>query len=105
VDGDAKALAKIANADGTEYFIATQNNDSLKVFVKSNTSKSGGVIFLEPMDSRAEYTHTDGSKSRVEFYYGMGFLSQSGRNVKLPPTVTEVVIYDYKGQPRTPRIF
>lgn len=105
VDGDAKALAKVTNADGTEFFIATQNNDNLKVFVKSSTLQNGGVIFLEPMDSHAEYTHANGSKSRVEFYHGMGFLSQSGRNVKLPPTVKEVVIYNYKGQRRTPRIF
>ena len=39
MDGDAKALGKLKNGAGEEFFIATQNLDSVRVFtaVRSKT--------------------------------------------------------------------
>jgi hypothetical protein len=58
------------------------------------------ILTLEPLDSWAELIYSDGRKSNVEFYYGSGYLSQSSRKVKLPPSVKEVIVYRFDGQSR-----
>jgi hypothetical protein len=101
VKGDAKGLAKLFRANDDEIYIATQNQDSLKVFAKnSQTQQRAKIISLQPLDSWAEMFYADGRKLRVEFYYGCGYLSQSSRKMKLPPGVHEVVIYHFDGQSR-----
>jgi hypothetical protein len=99
VKGDAKALVKLQGANGNELFIASQNKDSLQVFVKKSTLETE-VVNVEPMESWAEIIFKDGRKQKVEFYYGSGYLSQSSRTFKIPRGVREVVIYDYKGNSR-----
>jgi enediyne biosynthesis protein E4 len=82
--------------------VATQNIDSLKVFIK-NGPRAGHkkVISLDATDSWAELTHSYGKKSRLEFYYGSGYLSQSTRKISIPSDVKEVVIHRYDGKSRT----
>ena len=104
VDGDAKGLAKLYRATGEEIFAATQNNDSLKVFLKNKTDGDNSILTPEPFDSWAELIYGDGHKSKIEFYYGSGYLSQSSRKVRIPLGVKEIVIYDYSGKSRTVRM-
>ena len=104
VDGDAKGLAKLYRATGEEIFAATQNNDSLKVFLKNKTDGDNSILTPEPFDSWAELIYGDGRKSKIEFYYGSGYLSQSSRKVRIPLGVKEIVIYDYRGKSRTVRM-
>ena len=99
VGGDAKALARLSSKNG-ELLIATQNKDSLRVF-SSNASASGEIFIPQLLDSWAEYIYPNGEKQRIEFYYGSGYLSQSSRSVRIPKNVTEVIVYDYKGQSRS----
>ena len=102
--GDAKGLVKLYRATGEEIFVATQNHDSLKVFLKNETAEDNGAVFTpEAFDSWAEFIYGDGRKSKIEFYYGSGYLSQSSRKVRIPLGVKEIVIYDYKGKSRTVR--
>ena len=100
VDGDAKALGKLKNAVGEEFFIATQNLDSIRVFKFKETLKSNRSFQPLAMDSYAELHHQDGKKEKVEFYYGSGYLSQSTRSIMVPATVTAIKIYDYSGNQR-----
>jgi hypothetical protein len=37
----------------------------------------------------------------VEFYYGVGYLSQSTRAIHIPAGVKELKVYDAQGQSRT----
>ena len=101
VDGDAKALAKLRTASGSELFIATQNRDSLRVFQAMDQSKPHEFFQPLPFDSRAEFEYDDGTKEMVEFYYGSGYLAQSSRRVLVPPSVQRIVVYDTKGNQRS----
>jgi hypothetical protein len=96
VKGNGKSLVKLFNRRSGVNFLAAQNRDSLKVF--DMTKKSDGVIFIPgSTDTHAELHFQDGSKSKVEFYYGSGYLSQSSRRIQIPGTVTEFIVFDSKG--------
>jgi hypothetical protein len=85
VSGDAKGLVKLYRTTGDEIFVATQNHDSLSVFLKNETVEGKGQVFTPgPFDSWAELIYGDGRKSKIEFYYGSGYLSQSSRKVRIP---------------------
>lgn len=101
-DGDAKGMAVLYDAKGAERVVVTQNQDSLKVFAKSNAlaGRAGQLISLHPMDAWAELTHINGKKQKIEFYYGSTYLSQSARRLQVPQTVATVAIYDYAGNRR-----
>lgn len=99
VRGDAKALAKIKGVDG-ELVIATQNLDSLCVFANGERIAATTVFHPLPDDSWAEVTHSDGSRERIEFYYGSGYLSQSTRSVVVPENVSEMRLHDFSGGER-----
>lgn len=100
VTGDAKALVKLNSAAGRELFIASQNKGDMKVFEVPNVSYSGKIIVPEANDFYAVLKYADGSTEKVEFNYGSGFLSQSGRSMKVPDNVVEVTIFDYAGNER-----
>lgn len=103
VRGDAKALARLKMVTGENLFIASQNQDSLRAFVARDRSTS---TFLDPRpnDEWAIVEYEDGTKERIEFYYGTGYLSQSSRSVPLSPGATTVTIYDHKGASRVQMI-
>ncbi len=98
VQGDAKGLARVSTGNG-DLFIATQNRDSLKVFIKNNVEDLAEFI-PEPLDSYAEFIFSDGARQKIEFYYGSGYLSQSSRRVRIPKGVKEVIVFDYAGKKR-----
>jgi enediyne biosynthesis protein E4 len=99
VPGDAKSLARLYGANGNELFIATQNKDSVEVFVKKSFNNFQ-LLEVEPMASHADIFYQDGRKQKIEFYYGSGYLSQSSRKILLPRSFKEIVIYDYAGKSR-----
>jgi len=102
VKGDAKGLSKMMSSDGREMFVATQNKDSLRVFMKDPTIEpETAIVTLDPLDSWAEFVFADERKVRTEFYYGSGFLSQSSRRIKLPPGLKEIIVHDFMGRQRT----
>lgn len=96
VGGDAKALIKL-NSNGSMY-VASQNSDSLRVF-KSVDAKNS-LLIPDALDSWAMLTYKDGRKQKVEFYYGSGYLSQSTRILSVSKEVTEIEVYNSKGQSR-----
>ncbi len=100
VRGDAKALAKLKSVSGSELMIATQNLDSLRIFENRRRSERK---FFKPsgLETWARFEHRDGTKEKVEFYHGSGYLSQSTRSIVVPATVDRIIVYDYKGNHRT----
>lgn len=100
VAGDAKALARLTSKRN-DLLLATQNNDSLKVFAFNKNVALNQILIPQTLDIWAEYIYPNGEKQRVEFYYGAGYLSQSSRSVRIPKDVIEVIVYDFKGQPRS----
>jgi len=97
VPGDAKALVKLVNRNN-ELYVASQNRDSLKMFVMEKPGRQ--IIVPKSLDQRAELLFDDGGKEIIEFYYGSGYLSQSSRKFVVPKNLKELIVFDSKGQRR-----
>ena len=99
VNGDGKALVKIITSAGDQLLIASQNQDSLKVFSNRNKGlRKRRFVPLEPDDFYADIVFKDKSRRRIEFYYGSGFLSQSSRTLEITDNVSAVTITDFTGK-------
>lgn len=101
VNGDAKALTTVHTADDQDILVATQNQDSLKVYANrqglGNTTK---WFSLQPEDFCADIILKDNRKKHVEFYYGSTYLSQSSRRIPISNDIIKLVITDFKGTKR-----
>ncbi|HMR58262.1 MAG TPA: VCBS repeat-containing protein, partial [Cyclobacteriaceae bacterium] len=97
VPNDAKALVQVSRPDG-DLIVASQNRDSLRVF--SDNRKNKITLKPERLDVYAIMTFANGKKQKVEFYYGSGFHSQSTRTLTIPNGVTEIEVYNTKGESR-----
>ena len=101
IRGDGKALATIHSAQNKDLVIASQNQDSLKVFSPQLREKPGTHwINLKSEDFYADITYKNGKKKHLEFYYGSTFLSQSTRKIAIDDEVATLFITDYKGAKR-----
>ena len=102
VKGDGKALATVHTAKDGDILVATQNQDSVKVFGKNSPQENNNKqwITLQPNDFSAEVFYKNNSKRKLEFYYGSGFLSQSSRKIPISKNATRVLITDYRGNKR-----
>lgn len=103
VRGDGKALAQLRSVAHGSLFIATQNNDSLRMFRFSGKPDELSIFNPASRDSWALLEHRDGSKQKIEFHYGAGYLAQSTRTVRIERGVERIVVYDYQGKSRTIR--
>ena len=97
VPGDAKALVKIDRKDKPSLFVASQNNDSLRVFTTTRALKNE-VIRLHPNEVKVRLNHEAANSSLKEFYWGSGFQSQSSRSVTVTSELTEIIFYNNKGE-------
>lgn len=101
INGDAKALAAIQSAKRGDILVATQNQDSLKVYRQTGIGmKPKKYIKLKGDDFFADISYKNGSKKRVEFYYGSTYLSQSSRNLQVDADVSKITITGYAGKKR-----
>ncbi len=100
VPGDAKALVKLPTARNEELFIASQNRDSLRVFVQAG-NVSNVFITIHENETYADVFFLNGKKQKVEFYHGSGYLSQSSRKLKIPAGTKEIIIHDGRGNSRS----
>ncbi len=103
VPRDGKALVSLYDKNGREIFIASQNKDKLKCFVVNESLRreknpASRSIKLAPNDVFAEITFQNGKKRKVEFYYGDAYLSQSSRRLRIEENMSQVVIYNRKGE-------
>jgi hypothetical protein len=102
VKGDGKGLALIHTAEGDEIAVATQNQDSVRVFttVPAVGKAQYGSVKLKGNDFYADVFYKGGEQRRVEFYHGGSYLSQSSRRLMLDKGVSKVVITDFQGTSR-----
>ena len=98
VDGDARAVAEVLVDEHRSLVLATQNHDSLRVFVPTRTGAR--KVRLAPLDAYALLTRADGATRRQELYYGSSYLSQSSRYLSVSPGVVKAVVFDTRGQSR-----
>jgi hypothetical protein len=97
INGNGKALAKLASAGGNYLLVATQNQGPVQVY---KNKQSGKIIRAAPGDVYAEFTFQDEKKQKAECYYGASFLSQSSRFFSVPGNVKSCSITDVNGKTR-----
>lgn len=97
VPGDGKSLATINIADKKSLVVASQNNDSLKVF-ENRRKNYDSLIKVLPQETKAEIEFLDGSHSIVEFGWGSTFQSQSSRSLPFSKGIKEIKFFDYLGK-------
>ncbi len=95
---DAKGLVHLFGSK-SEWFVASQNQDSLKLFKRSK-EYFRDLLQPEQFDTHAILSYENKQKQRVEFYYGSGYLSQSTRKFIIPNGVNEIMIFNSLGQSR-----
>lgn len=95
ISGDAKSLVRISGRQ--DLYVASQNRDSLRAFA-TNQVKSNDLLVPGALDAYVVFEWEDGSKRKVEFYYGSGYLSQSSRAVRIPEGVKNYNVFDTNGK-------
>ncbi len=96
VPGDAKGLVTLGIADEKMLFLASQNNDSLRVFERT-TSPVKALVPLQDTEVKARLYFIDGSHRVMEFYYGSTFMSQSGRFIQVVDNLRQIRFFDGMG--------
>ncbi len=98
VPGDAKALVKLAAAQGAPLLIASQNRDSLRVFRKSEVLSNSRSITPSMNTMAVEVELESGKKQRFETTLGAGFLSQTSREIDLPRNLKAITLIGFDGK-------
>jgi len=101
VDKDAKALAKIMVGNNQPTYVATRNREKLKAFTTVEKNNNLSFVLINASDAYAMIEQVDGTKYRVEFYFGSSYLSQSSRMLSVPSDAKQVTIFDFNGKSRT----
>ena len=96
VPGDAKALVKLSNPDGSPIYFASQNRGKLLAFRPTANLTQSIVPPLEAMAILLELEN--GKFQRVDATLGAGFGSQSSRAIGIPAGVKSAVMITYKGE-------
>jgi enediyne biosynthesis protein E4 len=96
VPRDARGLARISMLNKTELILATQNKDSLQVFMPLN--QDGEIIRLNASESKVRIVYHNKQERIQELYWGSTFLSQESRTIRITPQMKTLVFYDSRGK-------
>jgi hypothetical protein len=94
VPGDAKSLGRYSIDSERMMVVASQNQDSLRVFEYRSPSR---LLKVSPESHWALIQLENGRSRKQEFYYGQSYYSQSGRYLSLPGSTVSYRIYDFSG--------
>ncbi|MFI8378358.1 VCBS repeat-containing protein [Leeuwenhoekiella sp. NPDC079379] len=101
LNGDQKSIVN-AFVGLNAISISGANKGPLKAYIYSDSiEKTHTILTLKSQDAGAYITYKNGTQSKVEFYYGHSYLSQSSRKFEITPSMREVILFDYKGTKRT----
>ncbi len=101
VPGDAKSSVMLADEGEGASLIVIGNNDAMcRVFRLPPASESLRLLRARADDRAAILHFSDGSRRRHEFAYGAGHLGQSSRAVRIPASVSHVVMIGRRGERR-----
>lgn len=95
VPGDGKSLVRLNNASGKNLIIASQNNDSLRVFEPQQESRTKRIL---PNEIKAVVDFGENQQRIMEFYWGSSFQSQSSRTITLPSKFVKIELFDNNGK-------
>jgi hypothetical protein len=102
LDRDVRSLSMLPTSAGETVLLAAANADSLAALTFSHESAVHGEwLYANPNDAYAVINYRDGSKRRIEFHYGAGYLSQSARAIRLHDGIASIHIGDVEGSVRT----
>jgi hypothetical protein len=99
VPDDARALARLALPDNTEWIVATQNRSTLRGYGPRRLAFTP-LVRLNPTETHGLLRLRNGATRRVEFSYGSTFLAQESRTVYWPDAVA-IKLFDQRGPTRT----
>ncbi|QHT68170.1 VCBS repeat-containing protein [Rhodocytophaga rosea] len=99
IEKDAKALVQLYTSKNQPLLIASNNNDSLRVFSMSEVSLKQ-IIPVKSNEIYADLLLQNGKKQRQELYYGAGYLAQSSRQLWVSKHVKQVKIVNISGESR-----
>ena len=92
---DGKGVGRIIVGD-REYFFATQNQDSMRLFSKSLQPEA--LVLPHPDELYAQVSLKDGRQYKIEFYQQASFWTQSSPRLSIYPAMTEVIFFNRKNQ-------
>jgi len=99
VEGDARALASW-QTEKNSFIVATVNSDSLKVFSSEHRLESN-LFELRPNIISVAIQYKNGKKSKLEPYWGQGYLSQSANIIRITPNMESLLTHDIHGKSKT----
>ncbi|HSI78891.1 MAG TPA: VCBS repeat-containing protein [Lunatimonas sp.] len=100
VDTDAKGMVRIHRKNGQPLILVSSNDGDLKAFsVPLESSK--GLFKPESLDIKLVFKMGNGEEKVFELYHGSTYLSHSTRNIPIPESAVEVVVYNSMGEMRT----
>jgi hypothetical protein len=94
VPGNAKSLVSLPVGLNRILMVASQNQDSVRVF---EFSPHVPTRAMEDIVSHAIIRLRNGKYRKQEFYHGQGYYSQSTRYLSLPDSAISYQIFDIKG--------
>jgi ASPIC and UnbV/FG-GAP-like repeat len=97
IPGNGKALVRVRGAGGGSLLAAGQNRGPLKLFAQRHPLPT---LTLQSSDVSVLIHYRNGQTRKEEVYYGVSFLSQSGRFIDWNDNTTYVEITDNKGAKR-----
>ncbi len=98
VDQDAKGLASLNAADGSELILSGVNNGKLKVH---RTNSTGKYYTPSANDAYAIIILKNGAQYKHEFYFGSTYLSSGSRKLILSSNVSSITVYTFAGEKKT----
>ncbi|QQL48651.1 VCBS repeat-containing protein [Mucilaginibacter ginkgonis] len=98
IPGDGKALIKLRGTDNKYLLAASQHTGPLKLY---DLKRSVKTVSLSAGDMYAKVKYRDGRKSKIEFYNGESFLSQSARFFNIEYNMSAVQITGSNGKTRS----
>jgi len=96
-DGDTSGLSLLNTSKGKTYAILANNDGPLKVFKLNRDKNEGDVVNVDPNVQWAEIINENGTRRKMEFYEGSGYLSQSSRSILLNEFIKEIKFHDVDG--------
>ena len=94
---DAKSLARLSG-DGFEVMLVGNNLNNMNALRMRNNGKT---LKLAPNEYKIVLTLSNGQKQVIENGYGMGYLSQNSRVVRISTDTKSAEVFNFKGQSRT----
>ena len=96
-DRDARGLATVMLQDSSKM-VVIGNNDDRPLAVKAAIRNK--IVRVNKDETFARIVHRDRRVSKVEFYYGSGYLSCSTRLITIPKDAVSVEIFNVAGNKR-----